>query len=84
MTRLAAIAGITFILMGGPRVGWRRRRIGFVITVIDEQTNRGVPLVELTAVNHIRYVTDSRLAWWPSMSRVHESARFLQHCQSWV
>jgi hypothetical protein len=31
----------------------------FVITVIDEQTNRGVPLVELTSVNHIRYVTDS-------------------------
>jgi hypothetical protein len=31
----------------------------FVITVVDEQTGRGVPLVELTTVNHVRFVTDS-------------------------
>jgi hypothetical protein len=31
----------------------------FVITVVDEQTGRGVPLVELKTVNEIRYVTDS-------------------------
>lgn len=31
----------------------------FRITVIDEQTGRGVPLVELATVNHIRYYTDS-------------------------
>jgi hypothetical protein len=31
----------------------------FGIQVIDEQTGRGVPLVELETVNHLRYVTDS-------------------------
>jgi hypothetical protein len=31
----------------------------FRIQVIDEQTGRGVPLVELRTVNNIRYVTDS-------------------------
>src|SRR5947208_10928275 len=30
-----------------------------VIEVLDEQTNRGVPLVELETVNHIKCVTDS-------------------------
>jgi hypothetical protein len=31
----------------------------FRITVVDEQTGRGVPLVELETVHHIRYYTDS-------------------------
>jgi hypothetical protein len=31
----------------------------FVITVVDDQTGRGVPLVELKTVNELRYVTDS-------------------------
>jgi len=31
----------------------------FRIVVVDEETGRGVPLVELRTVNHIRYVTDS-------------------------
>ena len=31
----------------------------FAITVVDEQTGRGVPLVELRTVNSIRYYTDS-------------------------
>lgn len=31
----------------------------FVITVIDDHTNRGVPLVELATVNHLRFITDS-------------------------
>ncbi len=31
----------------------------FCIRVLDEETGRGVPLVELTTVNHIRYYTDS-------------------------
>ncbi len=31
----------------------------FTIEVVDRQTGRGVPLVELTTVNHLRYVTDS-------------------------
>ena len=31
----------------------------FKITVVDEATGRGVPLVELRTVNHVRLVTDS-------------------------
>jgi hypothetical protein len=31
----------------------------YCITVVDEQTGRGVPLVELTTTNQIRYVSDS-------------------------
>jgi len=32
----------------------------FKITILDEQTGRGVPLVELRTVSNVRYVTDSR------------------------
>jgi hypothetical protein len=32
----------------------------FAVTVVDEATGRGVPLVELRTVNEIRYVTDSQ------------------------
>src|SRR5438105_15450287 len=32
----------------------------FAVTVVDEQTGRGVPLVELRTVNEVRYVTDSQ------------------------
>jgi hypothetical protein len=32
----------------------------FAIQVLDDQTNRGVPLVELKTVHGLRYVTDSR------------------------
>jgi hypothetical protein len=31
----------------------------FAITIVDEETGRGVPLVELQTVNNIRYYTDS-------------------------
>src|SRR5262245_35410098 len=31
----------------------------FKITVVDEETGRGVPLVELRTVNQLRYYTDS-------------------------
>jgi hypothetical protein len=31
----------------------------FAIQVVDRQTGRGVPLVELKTTNHLRYVTDS-------------------------
>src|SRR5262249_61657288 len=31
----------------------------FKITVVDEQTGRAVPLVELRTTNNLRYVTDS-------------------------
>ena len=32
----------------------------FAIQVVDEETGRGVPLVELTTVNNVRLVTDSQ------------------------
>lgn len=32
----------------------------FVIRVIDMETGRGIPMVELTSINDIRYITDSR------------------------
>ena len=31
----------------------------FKITVVDEETGRGVPMVELTTTNEVRYYTDS-------------------------
>ena len=31
----------------------------FAIRVVDEETGRGVPLVELETVNHLRFYTDS-------------------------
>src|SRR6476659_6850259 len=31
----------------------------FAITIVDEQTGRGVPLVELRTINNLRFVTDS-------------------------
>ena len=31
----------------------------FVIEIVDDQTNRGVPLVELETVDRVRYFTDS-------------------------
>lgn len=31
----------------------------FAIRVVDEETGRGVPMVELKTTNHLRYVTDS-------------------------
>ena len=31
----------------------------FAIQVVDRQTGRGVPLVELKTTNHLRYITDS-------------------------
>src|SRR5437899_4533476 len=38
----------------------------FEIDVVDDQTGRGVPLVELQTVNHLRFVTDSagRIAFY--------------------
>ena len=38
----------------------------FGIRAVDEQTGRGVPLVELETVNHLRYVTDS--AGWIALN----------------
>ncbi len=35
------------------------RRAPFKIEVVDQETGRGIPLVELRTVNQIRYITDS-------------------------
>jgi hypothetical protein len=45
----------------------------FGIRVIDDQTGRGVPLVELETVNHVRFVTDN--AGWIAL---HEPGWFGQ------
>jgi len=47
---------LPFLLAAGPAADGSPY---FTITVVDEQTGRGVPLVELQTVNHIRYYTDS-------------------------
>ncbi|HOL93140.1 MAG TPA: hypothetical protein PLH79_02225 [bacterium] len=53
-------AGIVFALLT-PLSGFGQEKASpyFQIRVIDEQTGRGVPLVELETVNNILYVTDS-------------------------
>jgi hypothetical protein len=48
-----ALAAAVFAADPAPRPEY------FRITVVDEQTGRGVPLVELETVNHIRHYTDS-------------------------
>ena len=59
---------IAAALVAAPVRGSREDRAGvrrwrpekpFAIEVVDRQTGRGVPLVELTTVNHLRYLTDS-------------------------
>src|ERR1700677_4619397 len=57
---LAVIVGLS--LVSGAAVGQVQpppRPRAFRIQVVDEETGRGVPLVELRTVNQIRYVTDS-------------------------
>src|SRR5690349_13935620 len=46
-------------LLGLALAAAERPREYFVITVVDDQTGRGVPLVELRTVNGIRLYTDS-------------------------
>jgi hypothetical protein len=42
-----------------PQGVWAAGHRPFKITVVDDQTARGVPLVELATVNNLRYYTDS-------------------------
>ena len=49
----------TLILFGVGSAGTPPPHGYFVITVIDQDTGRGVPLVELRTTNRIRYYTDS-------------------------
>jgi hypothetical protein len=53
---LALLAALTLL---GPETPAPAPARPFAVTVVDEQTGRGVPLVELRTVNEVRYVTDS-------------------------
>ena len=56
---LGAVFVLTALLLPvGCRAGKGPERY-FTIEVVDEQTKRGVPLVELRTVNEVRYYTDS-------------------------
>jgi len=73
-TRIRIMFGFGYLLVGGlasqesflqntvwamPQEEAADTTAYFGIRVIDEQTGRGVPLVELKTVNDVRYVTDS-------------------------
>jgi hypothetical protein len=55
MATLAAIV-LTTLLSAGPAAQGTKY---FKITVVDDQTGRGVPLVELETTNNVRHYTDS-------------------------
>jgi hypothetical protein len=53
------IFGVCALGWGQTVVSAQTTRPYFKILVVDRQTGRGVPLVELETVNHVRYVSDS-------------------------
>jgi hypothetical protein len=53
------ILTISLLLVAPPLTQPPEKDKYFTITVEDEQTGRGVPLVELQTVNNVRYYTDS-------------------------
>lgn len=61
------ICGMGWLAISGP--SWAGSEIPgiepFIIEVLDEATNRPVPLVEITTVNHVRHITDNHgvTAW---------------------
>ncbi len=60
--RVDLLAAILMIVLPGPAMGIEQGRSPgpyFKIQVVDRQTGRGVPLVELRTVNDLRYLTDS-------------------------
>ncbi len=58
-TRLMAVLAATFLLGSVASSGSNPTGNYFAIQVVDRQTDRGVPLVELRTVNNIRLYTDS-------------------------
>src|SRR5438132_12606184 len=50
---------LTFLLLAATPAQTPVKANDFTITVEDEQTGRGVPLVELQTTNNIRHYTDS-------------------------
>ena len=64
MRSIPRVAVLGVLLIGTGVAGWQARvdaQAGkyFRITVVDEATGRGVPLVELKTVNNVLYYTDS-------------------------
>src|SRR5262245_22741779 len=49
---IASILAVTLVSVADPLVP-------FAVEVVDDQTGRGVPLVELTTTSNVTYVTDS-------------------------
>lgn len=50
---------VLLLILLAPRAGADEAGKFFTITVVDDQTGRGVPLVELQTTNNLRYYTDS-------------------------
>jgi hypothetical protein len=61
MTTRAAITFVSIALLPLPSIAAEAPRADkyFKITVVDRETGRGVPLVELRTVDNVRYYTDS-------------------------
>src|SRR5438552_3743629 len=57
--RLTPLLTLTLLACLGSLAPGQQPKPFFRITVVDEQTGRGVPLVELQTVNNVRYFTDS-------------------------
>lgn len=57
---MIALKSIVFLAAGVAFATVQPAGRHFAISVVDEATGRGVPLVELTTVNHVRCVTDSQ------------------------
>src|SRR5438094_5985616 len=57
--REAPMSPLSLVLVACSAVAGPPATKYFKIVVVDEQTGRGVPLVELTTVNNLRFVTDS-------------------------
>ena len=55
-----SLLAVALLVCGGTGVQAVEAGRYFRITVVDEQTKRGVPLVELRTVHAVRYFTDSQ------------------------
>ncbi len=55
---------VSFCLALSVATHLRAEQSGFLIRILDEQTGRGVPLVELKTVNAIRFYSDSNGLVW--------------------
>ena len=69
---------LLFLLSWSVSSAFTQEKIDFFqIRVIDEETDRGVPLIELETVNNIRYVTDSsRIVAFYEPGLMHQTVFF--------